>query len=77
VKLTPGLVVVEDTGAGIPKSVRDQLFERFVRGSSEAVTGTGLGLAIVKRVAEHLGWDVRLEDRPGGGSRFLLSFPPS
>jgi signal transduction histidine kinase len=77
VRLTPGLVVVEDTGMGLPESVRDQLFERFVRGNPEAATGTGLGLAIVKRVAEHLGWDVRLEDRPGGGSRFLLTFPPS
>lgn len=77
VRLAPGLVVVEDTGVGMPESVRNQLFERFVRGSPGDVTGTGLGLAIVKRVVEHLGWDVLLEDRPGGGSRFSLTFPSS
>lgn len=70
-------IVVEDTGAGVPESVRGRLFERFVRGSDEHVTGSGLGLAIVKRVTDHLGWTIALEDRPGGGSRFVLTYPTS
>lgn len=77
VRLATGLAVVEDTGVGVPESIRARLFERFVRGSDENVIGSGLGLAIVKRVTDHLGWSIRLEDRPGGGSRFVLTFPPS
>jgi len=73
VTLEPGRLVVEDTGTGIPSSLRERLFERFVRGSADPSTGSGLGLSIVRRVAEHLGWGIALEDRPGGGSRFILS----
>ena len=75
VLLTPGSLVIEDTGPGLPRTVRDQLFERFVRGNHDDEGGAGLGLAIVKRICEHLGWDIRLEDRDGGGSRFVLTFP--
>lgn len=75
VLLTGSSLVIEDTGPGLPSSVRAQMFDRFVRGERESQSGVGLGLAIVKRISEHLGWDVRLEDRPGGGSRFVLLFP--
>lgn len=75
VLLKPGSLVIEDTGPGLPRTVRDQLFERFVRGDNDDESGAGLGLAIVKRICEHLGWDIRLEDRAGGGSRFVLTFP--
>jgi signal transduction histidine kinase len=68
-------LVVEDTGPGIPASIRDRLFERHVRGSGDFATGSGLGLAIVDRVASHLGWQVRHEDRAGGGCRFIVTFP--
>ena len=50
------------------------MFERYVRGDHDRVAGSGLGLAIVCRVAKYLEWDIRCEDRPGGGSRFVLSF---
>ena len=75
VRLTLGedALVVEDTGPGVPQAVRRRLFEPFVR-ADDASAGTGLGLSIVKRVAEHLGWTVRLEDAPDGGSRFTLTF---
>jgi signal transduction histidine kinase len=76
VQLAAGRLVVEDTGTGIPQLVRERLFERFVHGGNwPAHEGTGLGLSIVKRVAEHIGWDVRLEIPPAGGTRFVLSFP--
>lgn len=74
VRLTAQSAVVEDSGPGLPDAVRDRLFERFP-GDGEGAPGSGLGLAIVKRVAEHLGWELRLEDRAGGGTRFALVFP--
>lgn len=73
--LAPGVLVVEDTGPGIPSAIRGRVFEAFVRGRDEYVTGSGMGLSIVKRVAEHLGWSLRLEDTPAGGSRFTVTFP--
>jgi signal transduction histidine kinase len=75
VHLAPQRLVVEDTGAGIPADIRERVFERFVRAYPDAGTGSGLGLAIVRRVAEHLRWEVTLEDVPGGGSRFTLLMP--
>ncbi|PMR68499.1 ATP-binding protein [Halomonas heilongjiangensis] len=76
VQLAAGRLVIEDTGTGIPQRVRERLFERFVHGDDRpAHEGTGLGLSIVKRVAEHIGWDVRLEIPEVGGTRFVLSFP--
>ena len=65
---------IEDTGVGVPETVKERVFDRFVRGSGHDVPGTGLGLAIVRRVAEHLGWHVRLESRTTGGSRFTVTF---
>jgi signal transduction histidine kinase len=74
-------VVVEDRGPGIPANERDHLFERFYRGSRSgqraSSEGTGLGLSLV---AEHVrlhGGAVRIEDAPGGGSRFIVELPLS
>jgi signal transduction histidine kinase len=77
VELSNDALVVEDTGSGVPATVRDRLFERFVRGDDQRSTGSGLGLSIVKRVVDHLGWAIRLDDAQHGGSRFTLTFRPS
>lgn len=65
---------VEDTGVGVPENVKARVFDRFVRGAQHDVPGAGLGLAIVRRVADHLGWQVGLESRVDGGSRFTVTF---
>lgn len=74
VRLNENFLIIEDTGPGLPPSVRNQLFERFVRGTEDAGQGSGLGLAIVKRVAEHLGWQVQCSVLTTG-TRFMLWFP--
>lgn len=62
---------IEDTGPGIPKEIRDTLFEPFVTfGKKE---GTGLGLAIVKAFTERNGGTVRFETS-SRGTRFILDF---
>jgi signal transduction histidine kinase len=38
--------------------------------------GTGIGLALVRRIAQLHGGGVHVEDRPGGGARFVLTLEP-
>jgi signal transduction histidine kinase len=70
---------VEDNGPGIPRAERERVFEEFYRlpGTGEdAAEGAGLGLALVRRIAGAHGGSVRVDDAPGGGSRFVLELPP-
>ncbi|MNF94726.1 Swarming motility regulation sensor protein RssA [compost metagenome] len=61
---------VEDEGPGINEQDRDRLFERFYsRGNAQ---GAGLGLTIVKAIADHLGGQIKLENRSPGGLRATL-----
>jgi len=56
---------VEDQGPGIDEAERERLFERFYsRGNDQ---GAGLGLTIVRTIADRLGGQIRLENRPEGG----------
>jgi signal transduction histidine kinase len=58
-------ITVEDTGVGVPESLRDHLFEPFVTGRAD---GTGLGLAIARELTDAHGGRLLLR-RPGGGPR--------
>ncbi|MFL5821820.1 MAG: sensor histidine kinase [Solirubrobacteraceae bacterium] len=70
------VVVVEDTGPGIPPELADRVFERFVRGGGEGALGSGLGLAIVQAVAESHGGTVTLTHGDGGsGTCFVVRLP--
>lgn len=69
-------MAVEDGGPGVAASERQRIFERFARGSAARHRiGTGLGLALVSEHARALGGDAWVEDRPGGGARFVVRFP--
>jgi len=71
-----GRIEVLDRGPGVPDADKEAVFERFYR-SDEARTlpGNGLGLSIVKAVVERHGGSVRVEDREGGGARFVVELP--
>lgn len=69
-------VAVEDGGPGVARSERERIFERFARGSAARHRiGTGLGLALVTEHTTALGGDVWVEDRRGGGARFVVELP--
>ena len=72
------VVVIEDNGIGIPAEKLPRIFEEHYR-TQEAVQhnkeSSGLGLAIVKHVAEMYGIRIRVESRPGFGTKFELRFP--
>ena len=70
------LLAVEDAGPGVATSERTRIFERFARGSAARNRiGTGLGLALVAEHAAALGGEAWVEDRPGGGARFVVRLP--
>jgi two-component system sensor histidine kinase TctE len=64
------VLLVEDTGPGIPEAERDQVFEPFYRTLGTNVDGSGLGLAIVKEIARQHGASISIDDadRPGHAS---------
>jgi len=70
-------VDIEDTGIGISKEDLTHMFEKFFRveGSSSETPGTGLGLAVTKSLVEVMGGDIRVNSKPGEGSRFSFSLP--
>jgi two-component system sensor histidine kinase KdpD len=70
------LVSVADDGPGLPPGREESLFEKFTRGQDEsAVAGVGLGLAIVRAIVEAHHGQIRAENRPEGGARFVISLP--
>ncbi len=67
---------VDDVGPGVARGERARIFERFARGSAARHrVGTGLGLALVAEHAHAHSGEAWVEDRPGGGARFKVSFP--
>lgn len=71
---------VEDDGPGIPAEDLSRIFEPFYRvdpSRSRASGGTGMGLAVVKLLVQVQGGSVRAENRPSGGSRFIVQLPVS
>jgi signal transduction histidine kinase len=69
------LMVIEDEGTGIPDELKEELFEPFRQGPTAAGRGVGIGLSLVKRFAELHGGTAIIEDRPGGGARFVITLP--
>ncbi len=70
------LLLVADTGPGIPPGEEARLFEPFYRVVGSDETGSGLGLAIVRSIADRLGGEVTLSNRTDrGGALFRLSLP--
>jgi signal transduction histidine kinase len=70
------VLAVEDDGPGIPDELRDKVFERFFRGSSDRGGSSGLGLSIVRAVTEsHHGTVGLVPPLDGRGARFVVKLP--
>src|SRR5213593_776613 len=74
-------LAVEDQGPGIPSNLRERVFERFYRASSDGVTsdragGIGMGLAIAKGIVEAHGGRIWIDEAHSGhGGRLVFTVP--
>jgi PAS domain S-box-containing protein len=66
------VIVVRDTGPGIPAEIRDQVFEPFF---TTKARGGGLGLPIARRTAELHGGSLSAECPADGGTVVTLTLP--
>jgi signal transduction histidine kinase len=66
-------VVVADNGSGIAPEDLEKIFTLFV--SRKGGRGTGLGLPVSQKILREHGGQIRVQTRPGTGSRFTLELP--
>ena len=72
------VVVIEDSGPGIPAAVIDRVFEPFFRidpARQQPIPGAGLGLAIAKEIVGRHDGEIILTNRIAGGLRQEIRFP--
>ena len=65
-------LIIEDNGTGIPKEIRDSIFDPYV---SSKAKGSGLGLAIVKRIVEEHSGTVWAESGKTKKTRLYVRLP--
>ena len=71
------VLVVADTGIGIPEEQQERVFERFYRvdkSRSKSTGGTGLGLAIVKHIVAQHDAQITLNSKEGIGTEIKVTF---
>jgi signal transduction histidine kinase/CheY-like chemotaxis protein len=69
---------VEDTGAGIPESLRPRLFQPFQQGDASTTRrfgGTGLGLSLSAELAQLLRGRLEFDASATIGARFVFTLP--
>ena len=67
------VIVVRDSGTGMPSAVRRRIFEPFF--STKGEGGSGLGLAMAYSIVKRHGGEIRVESELGQGTAFTLTFP--
>lgn len=71
-----GVLVVADSGCGIPPEERSQVFSRYFRSPTQPLaTGKGLGLATAQAIASMHGGRIGLESCVGDGTDFVVRLP--
>jgi signal transduction histidine kinase len=66
------ILLVEDTGAGIPPEIRDKIFNLYF---TTKQAGTGIGLAMAYRIMQLHGGTIAIDSEPGKGTSCRLALP--
>lgn len=66
-------ITVTDEGDGIPEALRQRVLTKFWTAGSGG--GSGLGLYIVHGLVRAHGGTITIDDRPGGGTRIVTTWP--
>ncbi|OGV67339.1 MAG: hypothetical protein A3K19_01895 [Lentisphaerae bacterium RIFOXYB12_FULL_65_16] len=64
------VLIVADTGCGIPPEALPNLFKPY---SSKRSGGYGIGMAIVKKIIEQSGWDIAVQSEVGRGTEVTIT----
>lgn len=67
-------IVIEDNGPGLEEEILEKIWDPFFTTKEK---GSGLGLVIVRNILESHGGAIRIENRPDGGARVVVTFPAS
>lgn len=67
------VLVVSDTGTGIPDHIREKIFEPFF--TTKIVNGTGLGLGVVRKLTMLYGGTIEVESVPERSTTFRITLP--
>ncbi len=74
-------IQISDCGPGMPKNIRERMFERWTRATqpSKSRTGLGLGLSIARGFIQALGGTIICHEKPDGtsGACFIIELPMS
>ncbi len=71
-------IAIVDQGPGIPEEEKNRLFKDFSRTSVQPTGGestTGLGLSICRAIMHAHAGTIGVQNRPGGGAEFRITFP--
>jgi C4-dicarboxylate-specific signal transduction histidine kinase len=68
------VVVVTDTGPGIPDGLEQRIFDPFFT-TKDVGSGTGLGLSITYGIIKEHGGTISVENTPGRGASFRIELP--
>lgn len=75
-ELESAMVIVNDSGEGVPVAERERIFEKFYReDKSRSTKGLGLGLSLVSAVMKAHGGSVSIGDGVFGGAEVTMRLP--
>ncbi len=66
------VIEISDTGHGIPEDKMDKIFNLYFTTKQR---GTGMGLSIVQQIVSQHSGTVKVESKPGKGTKFTIEIP--
>lgn len=68
------VMIVRDTGTGVPEHIRDRLFDDFFT-TKQGGSGNGIGLSFCKRAIDRMGGSIECQSEFGLYTEFVITLP--